>query len=88
MPVVNVGVMWMGMPKRLVSVQATVRLARRVAWCMFVLVVLVVFVMHMKMVVLHRLVDVFVLVAFGQVQPHTHTHQGCGHGEITRNALG
>lgn len=36
---------------------------------------LMVFIMHVGMRVLHRLMNMLVLVMLGQVQPHTDTHQ-------------
>lgn len=43
--------------------------------------VLVMFVMPMRVRMLHRLVYVFMLVPLAQMQPYAKRHQGCGHPE-------
>ncbi|HVX56532.1 MAG TPA: hypothetical protein VHA37_02265 [Candidatus Saccharimonadales bacterium] len=43
---------------------------------------LMVLIMHMAMLVLHRFVTVFVLVALAQMEPKAHCHEeGCGEQE-------
>ena len=66
MPVMDVGVMRVGMCQPLVSVAMGMRFARRIAWRVLVLVVLVVVV---EMFVFQRLMDVLVFVSLGDVQP-------------------
>ena len=56
--------MGMRVPKRLVLVEMRVRLAGRVKRAMAVLVVLVV---NVRMSVRHRLMNMFVLMPFGEV---------------------
>lgn len=53
-----------------------VRLARRVIWVMRMPMMRVV---NMRMSMLHRLMDVIVRVAFGEVQPHAYRHQRSRH---------
>ena len=55
--------------------QVRMRFAWRIIKPMDVLVVRVV---HMRMTVLKRLMDVFVVMVLGQVQPHAHAHQASG----------
>ncbi len=49
--------------------------------------VLVVFVMDVPVVVLQRLVSVFVLVSFCEVQPHPNSHQRRGDEKIDREVI-
>ena len=64
MPVMDVGVVRMGMKQRLVPVRMAMRLAGRVVRTVGVLVMLFV---GVQMVMLHWLVLVLVFVALGQV---------------------
>ena len=64
MLVVHVRHMGMRVPKRLVLVEMRVRLAGRVERAVVVLVVLVV---KVRMSVRHRLMNMFVLMPFGEV---------------------
>jgi hypothetical protein len=72
MPVMDVGVMRVGMFQPRVSVAMGVRFARRIAWRVLVLVVLVVVV---EMFVFQRLMDVLVFVSLGDVQPDADEHE-------------
>ena len=65
MLVMDAGVMRVGMCQPLVSVAMGMRFARRIAWRVLVLVVLVV----VEMFVFQRLMDVLVFVSLGDVQP-------------------
>ena len=64
MPVMQVGVMWMGVAQRRVSVPVRMRLADRP-----VIVVLVVRIVTMAVLVLERFVGMLMLVAFGEMHP-------------------
>jgi hypothetical protein len=66
MPMMDVRVMRVGMCKPRVSVAMGMRFARRIAWRVLVLVVLVVV---MEMFVFQRLMNVLVFVSLGDVQP-------------------
>ena len=70
--VMDVRVVRMGMRQPCVLMAVGVRLACRIAGRVFVLVVLVVIV---KVLVLHRLVNVPMFVAFGNVQPDAYEHE-------------
>ena len=70
-PVVDVGIVRVGVPHGLVPVGMAVRLPCRIARRVTVSVVLVV---DVQVVVLHWLVDMLVGVPFGQVQPDPQTH--------------
>jgi hypothetical protein len=72
MPVMDVGVMRVGMSQPRVSVPMGMRFARRIAWRVLVLVVLVVVV---EMFVFQRLMDVLVFVSLGDVQPDAEEHE-------------
>jgi hypothetical protein len=64
--VMNVGIVGVGMRQPCMLMAVGVRFAWRIAGSVFVLVVLVVIV---KVLVLHRLMNVPMFVAFGNVQP-------------------
>ena len=68
----DVGVVRVGMRQPCVLMAVGVRFARRIAGSVFVLVVLVVIV---KVLVLHRLMNVPMFVAFGNVQPDAYEHE-------------
>jgi len=70
--VVDIGVVSVRVPLGFMPVRVAVGLARRV---ILVVLVLVVFVVNVRMVVVHLLVEVFVCVPLGQVQPHSRGHQ-------------
>ena len=70
--VMDVGIVRVGMRQRRVLMAVGVRLARRIAWRVFVPVVLVVIV---EVLVLHRFVNVPMFVAFGSVQPNADEHE-------------
>jgi hypothetical protein len=75
--VVDVGVVRMRVPHRLVAVPVRVRLPRHVVRAMRMLVV--------RVGVLERLVRVPVLVMLGEVQPEPETHEGGGGEEERRH---
>ncbi len=53
-----------------------VEMRMRLPWRVFgIVLMLVVLIMHVGMRVRCRLVDMFVFVAFGEVQPNAHSHQ-------------
>lgn len=52
-----------------------------------IVMMLVVLIVDVGMLVLHRLMEVRVLVALCEVQPQTHTHQRAGHDELHRHRL-
>ena len=68
----DVRVMWVGMSQPRVSVPMGMRFARRIAWRVLVLVVLVVVV---EMFAFQRLMDVLVFVSLGDVQPDADEHE-------------
>ena len=72
MAMMHVGDVRVFVPRGLMAVQVRVRLSRRVARFMSVLVVLIVC-MRMRMLV--QLMFVFMFVMFGQVQPDAEPHQ-------------
>jgi hypothetical protein len=76
--VMDVRVVRVGMRQPCVLMAVGVRLAWRVARSVFVLVVLVVIV---KVLVLHRFVNVPVFVAFGSVQQDADEHENSGEPE-------
>lgn len=78
MPVVDVGVMRMGMDHRLVTMRVRMRLAWRFARTVGVLVV---FVVGVEVVVFHRLMPVLVLVSFCEMQPDAQRHEDGGEAE-------
>ena len=46
-----------------------------------------VFVVHVRMCVGHRLVNMLVLMTLGQVQPNPYCHEDTGNGELRSNRL-
>lgn len=72
-PVMQIRVMGMPMPHRLVAMPVRMRL--RYGGRMDVLVMLIV---HMAVLVLQCAMRMFVLVPFGQMQPEPETHQDRG----------
>ena len=77
-PMMDVGIMGMGVGQCLVFVRVAVRLSWRVVEGVFVLVV---FIMDVAVFMLHRNVPVFVFMAFRKVQPDAHAHDRSGHAE-------
>jgi hypothetical protein len=73
--VVGVRVVGMAVPDRYVHVRMAMRLARRAARLMGVLMV---FVMDVGMRVLECLVIVTMIMALGEMQPHANARQDCG----------
>ena len=75
-PVMDIGIVSMGVGQCLVLVRVAVRLSRWVVGRVFVLVV---FIMDMAVFMLHRLVFVFVFVPLRKVQPDPDTHERSRH---------
>ena len=71
-PVMNVREVRVRVRQCLVAMGMRMRLARRVARGMSVLMMLIV---NVQVLVLHRFVMMQVLVAFGEVKPYSHGHQ-------------
>ena len=84
MPVMQVGIVWMAMGQAAMRVRMGMRFAPVPGEGVAVLVVLVV---RVRVRMLHRLVDMSVLVALGQVQPYPERHQGGGDPECARGAI-
>ena len=78
MPVVGVGEVRMGVGQWFVPVRMTVTYTGR---HLDVMRMLMVFVVNMRMVVRHLLVDVQMFMALGQMQPDTERHQRSGDDE-------
>ncbi len=78
MPMMDVGIVGMGVGQRLVLVRVAVRLSWRVVGGVSVLVV---FVVDVAVFMLHRLVFVFVFVPLRKVQPDAHAHERSRHAE-------
>ena len=74
-PVVNVRVVRVAMGHCSVFVPVAVTAWAAPAWFMLMLMV---FIMAVFVLMLHLLVDMFMPMVFGQVQPHAHSHQGGG----------
>ena len=72
MPVMQIGVVGMPMHQFDVPVPMSMRLSGGIALGVLVLVMGIV---TMPVLVFHRLVEVFMLVLFGQMQPKTQPHQ-------------
>jgi hypothetical protein len=73
MPVMQVRIVRVPVYETGMPVPMRMWLAGRIAFSMLVLMV---FVVVMPMLVLHQLMDMFVLVPLGQVQPEAGAHQG------------
>jgi hypothetical protein len=71
-PVMDIGVMRVCVDEWLVPMRMAVRLFRWIIRCVCVLVMRIV---DMQMLVFERLVDMFVLVVFGQVEQHADHHE-------------
>jgi hypothetical protein len=72
MRVMHVRQMWMRVPQPLVPMDMRMRFARRIIGRMFMLMM---FIVHMRVCMLHRLVQMLMFVALRQVQPHAEAHQ-------------
>ena len=72
-PMVDVGVMDVSVLQNVMPVRMAVRFSGRIIRSVPVPVV---FVMRVQVVVRQRLMDVFVLVPFGQMEPHAQAHKG------------
>lgn len=70
-PVMDVGVVRVGVNQRLVSMPMDVGNRIRDGGIVSAVIVLMMLVMHMGVGVIQGLMSVFVFVALGQVQPHT-----------------
>jgi hypothetical protein len=75
MPMVQVRVVRVLVPHRRVVVPVSMGLASRLA---IVMGVLVVFVVDVIVFVIHRLVSMLMIVAFGEVEPDADPHEHCG----------
>ena len=74
-PVMQIGVMWVSVSQRFMTVPVRMRLAVRA-----IMPMLVVFIMNVSMFVFERIMLVFVLMVFGYVHPKSETHHGaCKH---------
>jgi hypothetical protein len=71
MLMVQVRIMGVPMYQPLVPVDVAVRLARRHTGAVAVLVV---FIVHVPVLMLNRLMDVLVIVALAEMQPESHPH--------------
>ncbi len=74
-PVVQVRIMDVAVDQRLMTMGVGVRLVRRIAGSVAVLMVRVV---HMTVLVRERLMDMAVSVPFGQVNPQAESHEDAG----------
>ena len=81
---VHVRRMRMGVAHRAMLMEVRVRLARRVERAVRMLMMLIV---HMRVRVRHRLVSVFMLVPFGEMQPYSRRHENARDDELRRNRL-
>ena len=79
MPMMEVRVVRMPVHQAHVPMAMSVRFARRVAGAMRVLMMLVV---TMPVFMLHRFVNVLVLVPLGQMQPEAETHQSASNEQL------
>ena len=84
MAVMDVGKVRVTMRQSRVDVPVRVRLPRRLAAIMAVLVMLV---MHVPMLVGHLLVPMLVLVALRQMKPNAEGHEGTGRNDLDRHRL-
>ena len=82
MPMVDIRKMRVAVRKRCMMMKMSVRLG---AIPRKVVCVRMMFVVHMIMHVIHRLVQMFMPVAFRQVQPNAKRHQCCGNPECKRS---
>ena len=73
MAMMQIGIMRVFVPQGGVAVPVRMRLADRA-----IMVMLMVLVMHMRMFVLQRFVDVLMVMAFGKMQPQPDRHQQAG----------
>ena len=83
-PMVKVGIVWMTMHEARMAMPVRMRLAR---WIGRDVLMTMVRVVTMPVFVLHRLVDVLVIVPLGQVQPEAQTHEDAGHEENDRQRV-
>jgi len=82
--VMHVGRVWMSMLHLLMLVRMGVGLS---GWILGTVCMLMMLVMHMRMRVHHRLVDVIVFVALSDVQPDTQCHERSCREELRSNGL-
>ena len=77
----HVGCVWVRVMQPTVAMAVGVRLAWRIIRTVFVLMVLVV---HVLVLVHHRLVQMLMIVVFGHVQPDADRHQDAGSRKLDR----
>lgn len=82
--VVQVGIVRVAVDEPRVPVPVRVRLARRIVGAVRVPVVLV---MHVRVLVLHRLVHMLVLVPLGEMEPDAEAHEPAGGEQLQRQRL-
>ena len=82
--VMHVGRVRMCVFQRTMHMDMRVRLPR---WIVQTVLMLVVLVMHVRMAVRKRLVDMFMLVALGEVQPNAQSHQAACEEQLNGNWL-
>ena len=82
--VMHVRYVRVGMSQRPMFVKMRVRLS---GWIEGAVGVAVVFIVHVRMRVSHRLVNVLMLVTLSQVQPNSDCHEGTGNGELHSKRL-
>jgi hypothetical protein len=80
----QIGVMRMLVPDRLVPVPMRMRLARGIVRPVLMMMMVVV---AMAVLVFHALVNVLMLMPFGQMQPETESHQHPGDSKLNSEAL-
>lgn len=81
MAMVQVGIMWMPMHQRLMTVPVRMHLTERHVRPMYMLMMRVVAV---AMLVFYRLVNVLMVVPLGEMQPQSSPHQAPGNNERDR----
>ena len=84
MPVMQIGIVRVPVDQAGVLVRMGMRLTGRIVRAMRVLMVLV---MHMRMIMPDRLMDMLVFVRFDDVEPDAGRHQDCCRGELQRDWL-
>ena len=82
MTVMEIGIVRVPVPKRLMPVPVRMRLGHRPFVSMAMM-----FVVDMAVLVLDRLVRVFVAVPFGQMKPDAERHQHAGNDQLRRDRL-
>ena len=80
---VNIRVVRMAVPKSFVSMHVAVCLCQQLRLGMMTMM----FIMAVPVIMLHRFVPVFVIMAFSQVQVDSDKHQPCRYDQIGCDAL-